>query len=118
MAVARFTSFVDTTEQTVLATACMVTSVLIKANKNQSAEAWLSLYNNATPTPGTTEPDVVLPIDTLAKSGKGMFKFIFPGGIAFDTACTVFVSQTSPIDATAAATTVAPEEILVFYQPG
>ena len=66
MAVARFTAFSDTTEQTVLATPCKVTSVVVKANKAQSGAAYIQLFDATNPTPGTTKPEVSFRVNTLA----------------------------------------------------
>lgn len=119
MAKARFTTWADTTEQTVLAAPCRVTVIEIEPNFSQSAEVYLQLFNAADPTPGVTAPNLVIPIGTVTTQGvKGKTKVVFPGGgIRFGTACTAFCS-TAAAGGTAPTTTALPRAISVFYAKG
>ena len=118
MAVATFTTWADTTEQTVLAAACRVTAIEIARHAEQANEVYLQLFDVANPTPGTTAPRMVLPVPTVAVAGGGnsphIYKYIFPGGLRFGTACTAFCSTTDD-GATAPTTTSLPPRIRVFF---
>ena len=119
MAKKSFTSWANTTEQTVYAGACRVTRVDAYPHASQAAEVYIDFWDNADPTPGTTDTKMVLPIGTATIQGaRRKTTYIFPGGgIRFATACTIFCA-TSPENATAPTTTSLPPLIDVFYTTG
>lgn len=131
MAVATFTAWVDSTAQTVLGARCKVTAIEVNPHPRQSATVYLQLFNSAGPTPGVTVPDFVFPINSITLSGAGTLqqadgiaygslkkrKFIFPGGLLFGTACTIFVG-TAAAGGTAPTTTALPGAVKVTYTVG
>lgn len=117
MAVARFTTFTDTTEQTVYAHPCSVKAIIALPNKAQSGRAYIQLFDATNPTPGTDAPGLQVWVDTLALSGKTLHKFIFPGAVKFGTGCTIFCS-TAAGGATASTTTTKPDWIEVVWEVG
>jgi hypothetical protein len=118
MAVARFTSWADTTEQTVLAAPCRVHAVEVVPHNTQANEVYVQFWDNANPTPGTTDTKMCLPVGSLTVAGgPKRRKFVFPGGIRFATACTIFCA-TGPEGATAPTTTSLPPLINVYYSEG
>ena len=118
MAKKSFTAWTDTTEQTVYSGACRVTRVDAYPNASQSAEAYICFWDNANPTPGTTDTKMTLPIGTVTIQGRRKTTFLFPGGgIRFATACTIHCA-TGPENGTAPLTTALPPLIDVFYTTG
>ena len=118
MAKASFTTFTDTTEQSVYAGACRVHRVDVYPYPTQTAAAFVCFWDLANPTPGTDDTYMTLPIGTITVTGTRKITFLFPGGgIRFATACTIFCAA-GPESATAAATTLAPGKIDVFYSTG
>jgi hypothetical protein len=119
MAVVTFTTWANTTEQTVLAATCRVTAIEIQPHASQAAEVYFQLFNDASPTPGSTAPNMVIPIGTVTTQGlKRRLKVLFPnGGIRFDTACTAFCG-TAAAGGTAPTTTSLPPYIRVSYAIG
>jgi hypothetical protein len=119
MAKASFTSaWVDTTEQTVLASACRVTRIDVYPHATQANEVYLQMWDVVNPTPGTTDTKMCLPIGSQTVQGRRKTTFLFPGGgIRFATACTIFCG-TTPETNTGATTTSLPPRIDVFYSVG
>ena len=125
------TTWVDDTEQTVSAAACRVTAIEILPHEEQANEVYLQLFNSADPDPGTTAPNMVIPIGTNTTQGAGTAntwttaggmsrkrKVIFPGGgFRFGTACTAICTTTATGE-TAATTTSLPKSIRIFYVLG
>ena len=99
MAVARLSAFADTTEQTVSSVAAYLSGVFVYNPARTATDGWIEIWNAANPTPGTTEPDVILYIP-FAASNRDSFRFNFPR-ILFGTAITAFFNDTSPLDVSA-----------------
>lgn len=119
MAMTKFeATWVDTTEQTVVAAPCRVTAIEVMMNVAQTA-AFLQFWDATGPTPGTTDTFLCIPIPVIAVQGlMRKFKVIFPGGgLRFATACTMFIGV-GPESATAVTTTAIPEFVKVFYTIG
>ena len=116
MAQVTFTSaWTDTTEQTAYAGPCRLKSVEVIPYDTQVNTVFVQLFDATNPTPGTTEPTMVMPVGSLASQGRKKRKFLFPGGgFRFATALTLFCSTTS-IGATAATTTSLPPRIVVDF---
>ena len=111
-------AWTDTTEQTVLASACRVTRIDAYPHASQAAEVYIQLWDVANPTPGTTDTKMCLPVGSLTVQGPRKTTFLFPGGgIRFATACTIFCA-TGPEGATGATTTSLPPRIDVYYSVG
>jgi hypothetical protein len=118
MAKKSFTSWADTTEQTVLAAACRVTKVVAYPHESQAAEVYIQFWDAANPTPGTDDTKMCLPIGSKTVNGSRPVTFLFPnGGIRFATACTIFCA-TGAEGATAPTTTSLPPQIDVYYLTG
>ncbi len=131
MAVAKFTTWADTTEQTVYAGPCRLRSIEILPNEAQAAEVYLQLFDVLDPTPGVTAPNMVIRIPTADSQGAGTHgnsytvsggtsrkqKVVFSGyGLVFTTGLTAFCA-TALAGATAPTTTSLPKSIRVDYTP-
>ena len=98
---------------------CVLTAVQIKCNKAQSGGGYLKLWNLALSTDVnadhiTTEPWIILPFTTQAISGKQVQKYSFPQGLDFNLGMQVAM-DTTIVGNTAVATTVLPEEVMIFW---
>lgn len=100
MAHESFTSFTDTTEQTVFGDQCYIKGIFVVNPGLVETDGWVSLWNLANPTPGTTSPDIVLFCPFSNPSGKGSYRVTFSRTL-FDIACTVFFSDTAAVNASA-----------------
>lgn len=111
-------TWADTTEQTVFSVAARVTKIEIIPDVAQSATAYIDFWDNANPTPGTTTPFLRIPVNSNTTRGlQRKIAVVFPnGGLRFGTACTAFCSSNG--GATAALTTVIPDDIIVYYVKG
>ena len=118
MAKASFTSWTDTTEQTVYSGACRVTKIVAYPYATQVAEVYIQFWDATNPTPGTTDTKMTIPIGTNTVNGSRPVTVLFPnGGVRFATACTIFCA-TGAEGATAPITTSLPPQIDVYYTTG
>ena len=118
MAKKSFTTWANTTEQTVYSGACRVTRVDAYPYDTQAAEVYICFWDASNPTPGTTDTKMTLPIGTVTIQGRRKTTFVFPnGGIRFATACTIHCA-TTPENGTAPTSTSLPPLIDVFYTTG
>lgn len=93
-----------------------ISAIEIQYNPAMATAAYVRLWNVANPTPGTTEPDLVVFIPaSQAAAGATRVKVIFGGGIRFDTALSYGVYTTPHSGSTAASGTGAPLSVQVFY---
>lgn len=116
MAVSSATSWTNTTAVVALAGATRVKSVRITLNPAATAETYVQLYDAAA-TPGTTAPNLVLPVPVPYSSGPRTVSYPLPGGgYRCGTELDWFVSTTH--DGGTAATTNAPLQVDVHHAPG
>lgn len=113
MAVSSATSWSDTTAVVARSGSAHVKSVRAVLNPAATAASYVQLYN-ASATPGTTAPNLVLELPV--RSRNTTVSFPFPKGLYFDTAVEWFVSTTH--DGATAPTTDAPLQVDVHYAPG
>jgi hypothetical protein len=99
----------------------MLSSIIVKAHKSQSAQRYLKLFDLALTTDVNADHitglTMCLPIKTLAAGGKQVQKFFFPNGVHFALGIQACI-DTTPGGNTAAATTTIPEEVLFFFVTG
>jgi hypothetical protein len=116
MAVNRQTTWADTTEVAVTTAATWVKGVEVTVQEDSTAEVYVQLFNATGVTPGTTAPNVVLPIPAVTADNRKKRKYVFPGGLAFGIALEWFVSTTHD-GATAPTTDNLPLEAILYYEP-
>jgi len=109
-------AWANTTEQTVASAAVRLHKIEIFPNQEQSAIAYLDLWDVANPTPGTTTPTLRIPIQSVTTNGYVRKITVDCHGIRFGTAVTAFVSTDG--GATAVLTTTIPLEIKVYFSIG
>jgi hypothetical protein len=99
--------------------AARVSAIHIRqATDGASANTFVMLYDKATaPTGGTDTPDVVFKVNQLAIQGtRGTDKIVFPGGgDRYGTGVGIFVA--TAFNGATGATTTAPAEVDVFWEP-
>jgi hypothetical protein len=85
--VSRATAFVDDTEIVASTVACRLKAVVVDVPAAAAAETYIQIWDNATPDPGTTAPNMVLPVPRVAVMGaRRRLKFLFAAGHVFGTA--------------------------------
>lgn len=93
-----------------------ISAIEIQYNPAMATDAYVRLWNSSNPTPGTTEPNVVIFIpQTQAAAGATRVKAIFGGGLRFGSGLSYGVYTTPDSGSTAASGTGAPLSVQVFY---
>lgn len=117
MAVSRTTAWVTDTEEVVSSTPVRLKAVEIQGNPTQGADAYLHLYNSATPDTDAVSGDLVIPIfQPNVDDGKIRQKVIL-GGMRFPTALSYLVTTERGVGGTAPAAANAPWSVTVYYDP-
>lgn len=78
-----------------------------------TADSYLRIWNVANPTPGTTEPDIVIYIPTQTKQGETRIKI--PLGVRLDTALSYGLYTTPHSGSTTAGASDAPLSVSIYY---
>lgn len=117
MAVSRTTSFSSgNNEVQVVTGAVRLKAVEIGLQSGATADGYLRLWNAANPTPGTTEPDIVIYLPTQTKQGETRIKVPL-AGLRFDTALSYGVYTTPHSGSTTSSAGDAPLSVTVYYDP-
>lgn len=103
----------------VSSTPITITAVEIQGNPTQGTKCYLRLWNVANPTPGTDEPDEVIPVfKPNVDTGDIRCKTIMASGRRFPTALSYGI-YTTPHSGSAVPTAAnAPLSVKIFYIPG
>jgi hypothetical protein len=116
MAVNLQTTWADTTEVLVTGVRTMLKAVEVEVDPASTAAVYVQLFNEAGVTPGTTAPSIVLLVPFVTQMNRRKVKYVFAGGIVFDTALEWFVSTTHD-GATAPTGVNLPEVSRLYYEP-
>lgn len=92
-------------------------AVEIAPNSLQSAAAYLRLWNSVDATPGTTEPDIVIPILVPGTDDNVRRIKVILGGLRFPTGLTYGLYTTPFSGSTAPTVNLGPLAVQVFYNP-
>ena len=116
MAMQRVTSFAAATN--VSSVPGRVSAIHVLRADAPGADTFVSVYDSAAPSLGTTVPEFEARIPQEAQAGKArMQKIVLPGGgIRFTTAISVAV--TTGFHGATGATTTAPQAVDVFWEVG
>jgi hypothetical protein len=102
----------------VTSTPVTLTAIEIQGNPIQSQVAYLRIWNVANPTPGTTEPDMVIPVfRPNVQDGDVRSKVICASGKRFDTALSYGLYTTPHSGSTAPTINQGPMSVQIFYIP-
>ena len=98
MAVDRQIAWVDDTEVQVTSVPTLVKGVIVDKNRAQGTGAfWIGIWNVADPdlAANLVSPDIILYVPGPTTDRLFLRKYVFPGGVFFNTAVTWFAFETT-----------------------
>lgn len=116
MAVNRRTTWADATAVQVNNFATWIKGLEVYVQPDSVNEVYVQLFNLSGVIPGTNAPNVVLAFPPATQDNRKKRKYVFPGGLYFNTALEWFVS-TTPAASTAPSGNNLPEVSLLYWEP-